>query len=89
MKHPTAHEDLGVSWVRDKLVGALCGLGHVVIFLTVVVFNMVTFFLCQTYSSRFEDFKRCAENGDDYDVDMWRKEQQDEWNRLSTVVGLI
>ena len=50
--------------------------------------DVLTFCLRKTYSDRFNDFQRCAEANDMFDVHKWRKAQQDEWDRLSTLVCL-
>jgi hypothetical protein len=39
-----------------------------------------------TYKRRFEEFENISD--DMLLVDQWRKDQQDEWNRLSTTVSL-
>ena len=50
--------------------------------------DVLTFCLRKTYSDRFNDFQRCAEANDMFDVHEWRRAQQDEWDRLSTLVCL-
>jgi len=51
--------------------------------------DVLTFCLRRTYSDRFNDFQRCAEANDIFDVHEWRKAQQDEWDRLSTLLALL
>jgi len=50
--------------------------------------DVLTFCLRKTYSDRFNDFQRCAEANDMFDVHEWRNAQQAEWDRLSTLVCL-
>lgn len=50
--------------------------------------DVLTFCLRKTYSDRFNDFQRCAEANDMFDVQEWRNAQQAEWDRLSTLVCL-
>lgn len=40
-----------------------------------------------TYQRRFEDFAIISSDLDS--IDQWRKDQQDEWNRLSTTLALL
>ncbi|KAF6763680.1 hypothetical protein DFP72DRAFT_1136337 [Ephemerocybe angulata] len=52
-----------------------------------IVNNVLLLQVGTTYKRRFEDFAIMSSDLDS--IDQWRKDQQDEWNRLSTTLALL
>jgi len=53
--------------------------------------NLVLLQMGSTYMVRFKDFAMASEGKNVVEINEWRIEQQEEWNRLSTTVssGLV
>lgn len=77
-------KDLGNCSAKDRHTGTQRQLCQVV---WLLLNNTLLLQMGTTYKRRFEEFENISD--DMLIVDQWRKDQQDEWNRLSTTVSLV